>query len=132
MKPLKDKVITFRVEERQYNQLHEIAEEKDRPIAYIVNKICEEYLIENERKADIVFSYRLKQQQKNIENIYQYSKENIEKIKKLENFCQEYKCTIFQLIDFLLQILKEEDLERIPAEFSSGYLHEKYGIKTEE
>ena len=130
MKPLKDKVVTFRVEEQQYNQLQAIAEEGDRTIAYTVNKICEEYLKENNTKADFQFTYRLGKQ-KNITIINEYPKEKIEKIKLLEEYCKEYKCTIFDLIDFLLTILKDEDLERIPAEFNSGYLHKKYGIKEE-
>lgn len=131
MKPLKDKVITFRVEEQQYNQLQKIAEETDRTIAYTVNKICEEYLKENNEKTDLVISYRLGKQ-KNIATYNQYPREKIEKIKALEEYCRDNKCTIFNLLDFLISILPKEDLERIPVEYNSGYLHQKYGIDDEE
>ena len=131
MKPLKDKVITFRVEEQQHKQLQKIAEDSDRTIAYTVNKICEEYLKENNEKTDLVLSYRLGKR-KNIAAFNEYPKEKIEKIILLEEYCREYKCTIFDLLDFLITIIKKEDIERIPAEYDSGYLHSKYGITDEE
>lgn len=129
-KDKKDKVVTFRMEERQYNQIQEIAETSDRTIAYIVNKICEDHLKERGNNEGLVFSYSLGQQKKTV-FIPQYSKEKIMKIQYLEEKCKENKCTIFELLDLLLDILSVDDLERIPTEFSSGYLHEKYGISEE-
>ncbi len=130
MKPLKDKVVTFRMEEKHFNKLQEIAESKDRTIAYLVNKICEEYLIEGDNKEDLVFSYRIGQQ-KQISILKQYPNNKIMKLKHLEDKCKEYKCTILDLLDFLLEILTPDDLERIPAEYASGYLHKKYNIEDE-
>ena len=131
MKPIKDKVITFRMEEQQYNQLQAIAEQGDRTIAYTVNKICEEYLKDYDKKAELTLSYRLGKNKK-IATFCPYPKEKIEKIKTLEECCTENKCTIFDLIDFLITILSKEDIERITAEYASGYLHEKYGIFEDE
>ena len=129
-KDKKDKVITFRMEERHYNQLQEIAETSDRTIAYVVNKICEDHLKERGNNEGLVFSYSLGQQKKTA-FIPHYPKDKIMKIKFLEEKCKENKCTILELLDFLLEILSVDDLERIPTEYNSGYLHTKYGISEE-
>lgn len=130
MKPLKNQVITFRMEEKNYNQLQLIAEEQDRTIAYLVNKICEEYLRENDGKSDLVLSYRMGQQ-KQTTTFFNYPTEKLMKIRLLEEKCKDNKCNILDLLDFLLEILSLEDIERIPAEFNSGYLHKKYNIEAE-
>lgn len=128
MKPLKNQVITFRMEEDNYIQLQKIAEEKDRTIAYLVNKICEEYLKENNNKCDLVLSYRLGKKKQTIAYT-QYPTEKLMKIRLLEEKCKESECNIIDLLDFLLEILTIEDIERIPVEFNSGYLHKKYNIE---
>lgn len=50
MKPLKNNVITFRVDEETKRNINEMAEEKEWSISQVVEKICKEYFKEKGEK----------------------------------------------------------------------------------